>query len=473
VTAGPYFNLDDLNGDTFQQLCSAIVLDQFTPIATPYGAPGRDGGVDATHLGVRTDYSQIFDTPIKLESREIYWVFQAKHTKKDRETDRQKAIIKALEKEIFDWLETRWDEREIFPTCFILITNVTVNVSTRNELNELGEIFEYFEVWDGAKVSAFVSANEAIRRTFFQNKDDRCDEMLNTLKTMGSIGVKKVGVVSSTSTKSTSSFDFVVAVEELIDYEILFTTQNNALAEVLNYGDKNWQENADWPLVKVVAKSQGIISLATHKNGLDQVVSQIKLKNMAVFSWSHFVGESIEKGNDIITFKVHPDYVKQVEKMVENIFVVSKGELVAHLQVDSYLLQLQKDILQAFDSRSYVVAERLLGDFYKARSSYLDKKKDHPTASYPNARSFGGRMVFGWDFLTVWETIYEDIVDIILQGKHTQQSVSTVLHMPFSLCTVVITLKGPYQLFHRNFGLVRRLLFILERKNDTGLIKDY
>lgn len=479
MSAGPYFNLDDLNGDTFQQLCAAIVLDQFTALATPYGTPGKDGGIDSTHNGELTNYSDLFDTPIKVQSRhpyELFWVFQAKHTRYEREVDRQSSIIKSFKNEIFDWLENRWDQANpVIPSCFILMTNVKVKVATRKELKKLGLLFEYFDIWDGAKIDAFVSANESIRRTFFSNKDDRCDEMLKQLTSMNKVGQLAFNSLQPAhSIQSTpDSFDMVMAIDELINYEILFTTQNNALAEVLEYGNNKWEGILEWPEITFKASKNGIVNLSTQRSALEELVNLIKLKNVFVYVWSRFIGEVVRKDDSIISFRVHEEYVEQVNKLGESIFNIDDGELEAHKKVDAHLLKLQEDILSSLDSRAYQKAERYLGDFYSARSAYLEKKREHPNTSYPNARRLGDRYVFGWDFLTVWDKIYEDILDIVLKGTHTDQINQRILHMPFGFCSTDILLKNPAEHFRRSFSLVRQLLFVLKNKQKINYLADY
>lgn len=478
-----HYDLDELNGESFQELCSAIVLDEFTPLAIPYGSPGKDGGLDARHVGELISYSTLFDTPHKINSpggENITWVFQAKHTKRDRETNRQKAVVNALKDEIFKWLDERWDDSTPYlPTCFILMTNVNLTPKTRNELEELGSIFEYFECWDEGKIAPFIALKESVRRTFFPNKDDRIMEHLKSLTTLSPIQkeikaeTKVPAKKMKVATPPPDIMTFALAVEKLVNYEIYFTQQNNALAELLEFGKEDPESISEWPIAEVKSFSNGLLALSEDKSALEKLVELIRAKNVKLYVWNRFIGEETKKDETILTLKYHENFKKEVEAISKKVFTVIEGENKAHLEVDGFLVNLQSDILKNLEEKKYILVERQLSDFFQARKNYLDKKKNLPTAFYPNTRLLGGRAVFGWDFIKTWEKIYEDILEIVLKGSHPSDVVDNLLYMPFGLCHDVVIFGNPHEQFASSFDLVRRLLFVLREKGTPKEVQSF
>lgn len=489
-------NLDDLNAETFQDLCGSIILEHFTPLAVPYGTPGKDGGIDAKHNGELIDYSTLFNSLHRVHhesGEDIYWVFQVKQIKREPELDRLKALKESFNLELFKWINDRCHEKgDTYPTCFILMTNVKLTPVPRKEIEEAGNgVFERFEIWDGAKIHGLVSISESLRRTFFPNKDDRIIERLDKLtKSFGSFESSTVTLTNTngtTSVPSTSTafllssdrptiqgrYDFSLAVDRLVKYEIAFISQINTLAELFDLGEVESEETKDWERVEVLAEKKGILILKDNKEHLETVVQLIRMDNVKTFHWNRFVGEETEIDELIVSFKCHPDFVEELNKHKDSIFDIKEGENTAHEDVDSFLIQIQREILQAIDKRDYVVAGRLMSDFSRIRKNYFEKKESYPTAFYPNMRTFGGHAAFGWDFVTLWEKIYKDICDVIIGGNHPSDTIDSLLYIPFGQCNESILLKKPIQQFKANFSLVRRLFFILKESHNATYIEEY
>lgn len=482
MSKGSYFDLDELNGETFQELCAAIVLSEFTKLATPYGSAGRDGGIDARHFGELIDYPTLFDYPHKINSPgayNIFWVFQAKHTRREGDGDRQSSVVRNLEDEIEKWLNARWKKTDGFiPTCFILMTNVRLTPSTRDELEDLGLLFERFECWDEAKIAGFIALNEGIQRTFFPNKDDRCLEAIHELKSFVKVSheiAEETGesVAKTKPHGASSSFDFVLAIDKLINYQVVFTSQNNALAELFDLEGSKSESTKEWPTVEIKAKATGLVALAENKTPLEKLVQHIKMKNVVVYIWRQFVGEHVNNGDSVITLKCAEEFKDEVEKISNLLFHVIEGDNRAHVEVDSYLIDLQEKLLKSLESKRYVEFERLLGDLYQTRTTYQERKKEHPNTFYPNARQVGARIAFGWDFISVWEKVYEDVLNIVFKGTHTDDIIERLLRMPFGFCESDALFKNGLEQFKSDFELVKSLFFILKSQGKEELLSSY
>jgi len=473
------FNLDQLVPERFQELCCAILVNNFSPLIEPHVRPGRDGGIDAELIEEAfTSYSEIINRPINSkvsDGSEHIWIFQVKHIRQEREKDRQKTIISAMKNEVSAWKKKRGRK----PTHFILLTNINLKMSTKKSLKALGKYFSHFECWGEEKIISFVHGNVGFQSAFFPSFSNLSTNIAQlTIAIQGNQSfIKDSSKAKSKETRSKpenlvriTEALFLSSVKKLVDYEISFLRTNEEFFGQLGYQQNEFKAPKDWIKIEVLSPKDGILVLSKGQKVLSNFLNEIIQRNVGIVLWERYLGEETKRDENIATLLCHPDKVDLIREVTKKLFKVVQGKNTAHLIVDRCLKELQSKILTDVKNNRITEAEEGVGELIAGRREYSHHKRQHPTAFYPNMRAFGLKPVFGWDFSSLWENILTNIAEVAFSGLHPPDLYRRLIRAPFYLCIDAIINKLPEERFQAELAATHVIFRVLNnKKNDVYL----
>lgn len=438
------FNLDNLTSDKFEELVNAILVNHFSPRVIPYGRPGKDGAIDAKLEGLPSTYGNLLNTPLEIvinNKKKHYYIFQAKHSRLEGYKERAKYIIKALKGEI-----KKLSTKRKKPTHYYLLTNINLRVSTRTHLEKLGKAFSYFECWDEAKINSFISGDIAIQRAFFpvDSIDRQLSSTLIEFKKIAKVFNKEVSSRKNLSTriKTIGQPNSVKnSIRQLVEFELSFTKTTEALCQRFWIGKSPKDIPKEWVRIKIKAKKTGLVTLSKNRKYLDQFIDEINSKNVIILTWDRYIGEQVGRGDILLNFSCHPERKNDLNKIKDKIFDVIAGTNQVHIPVDEILKDFESKILTSIKGHRISEAQDQLSEFLSLRREYILQKRKYPHAFYPNMRTFGRRPIFGWDFVSLWEDVLENIADVAFAGEYPDKIRFQIIMMPINLCLDAIRTK--------------------------------
>ncbi|MFA6916369.1 MAG: hypothetical protein WC222_08225 [Parachlamydiales bacterium] len=468
------FDLDELGSTKFQELCNSLLLKHFSPLIHCMVRPGRDGQCDGRLNGLPVNYSDLINRPFKykVDGKGVIWFFQAKHTQKEDGLDRQKAVLSAFKKEISDWKKKVLEER---PTHYILLTNVNLMESTAKQIQSSGdEFFVHFEIWHEPKISCFINGDEALQKTFYPHRSTSLNLITeDALKqVLTSVNVEKNMLTVSQSERNT-----VRNIEEfikiLVEYEINFQKINDSFARNLKIFTQTEDPPEEWIIYEYVSKEEGILILSEKITELQKLANKVARNEIQVTKWNRHLGEEICKGEIIIAFACDPEIELQLETLLGSVFNYMPIESLAYSEVDKNLRQLESKILNDIKNFKIQDAHDGLQQMYRLRETYSLFKADYSNVFYPNVRTFGGKPVIGWDFISLWENIFRNIYDMAFEGKIPEFLTESLLSIPFVLCGEAIRKRRNNKSYQTELDTLRIPLRTIIKKDDTYLLELY
>jgi len=452
----PVLDLNNLSPYEFQELCAAVLFKHYSPVIEPFGTPGADGGVDILHAAPPRSYDELFDHAFSFQDKKekkSTWVFQCKYTAVLTQAKQANQIKAYWKKEVDTWKKNNYSRDGIEPTHLVLMTNAFLTPAVRKDLKKNIPKKICFEIWDGAKISAFVLGDRVLTLNFIRFTQPSifpavASQVLRELLTDESVAQKKSPPVpkgkprknNRTSVpKSNKPLKVTRAkINELVQVEAKFTEANNSILMSLKNDLTREDTPKDWVNVKLLANTTGFITVDPHE--IEKVFKILKDQSARLVYWQKYLAEKTSKGVEIISFQCQPEYAEYFSDVLNKAFFVTKTALYSHDEIDQAFKKFESRICRLIDARSFTEAEEALKKFIKGREVYLDLKKKTPNVFYPGSRKFG-YSTFGWTFLSRWEHIYENIIDYFLQQKTPDNIMDAIIYAPFGLATTALTDK--------------------------------
>lgn len=452
----PVLDLNNLSPYEFQELCAAVLFKHFSPVIEPFGTPGADGGVDILQAAPPRSYDELFDHAFSFQDkkeRKSTWVFQCKYTAVVTQAKQAQQIKAYWKKEVNTWKANKYSRDGIEPTHLVLMTNAFLTPTVRKALKKDIPKKIHFEIWDGAKISAFLLGDRVLTLNFIRFTQPSifpavASQVLRELLSHDNAEQKRTptsskgkrGVSNHSSAPNSNEPVKVtrIKIKELVQVEAKFTEANNSILMSLKNDLTREDTPKDWVDVKLKSKATGFVTVDPHE--IEKVFKIVKDQSARLGYWQKYLGEKTTKGVEIINFQCQPEYAEYLSDILNKAFFVTKTELYSHDDIDQAFKRFESRICGLIDSRSFTEAEEALRKFIKGREAYLDIKKKTPNVFYPGSRKFG-YSTYGWTFLSRWEHIYENIIDYFLQQKTPDNVLDTIIYAPFGLATTALSDK--------------------------------
>lgn len=468
------FNLDELSSLRFQELCNALLLKYFSELLHCMVRPGRDGQCDGRLNCIPIDYSDLLDYPFMCQSidgKNSLWFFQAKHTQMGDDAPRQRAVLNALKDEIARWKRKKKEER---PTHYFLLTNVNLKAANEKLIRKLGkDFFGYFDIWHEPKISCLIAGDLAIQKAFYPNRLTSLEFVSKeTLKDfMGEVVVKQEMATS----QPVGNYDLDIkdmddSIRALVDYEIRFQKANVFFEKefkILTYSQNLPQE---WTSYTYKAKGSGILVLSENIEELHRLTDKIARNEVNVTMWDRHLGEEVSEGDTIITLACDSEIEPQLAPHLDSIFTIIPSQNPAYGHIDLYLRELESRIINDIKKSKIHDVQDGLQKMFHLRKSYSFFKADFSNAFYPNARTFAGKPVIGWDFIYLWESIFRNIYDVAFGDRIPESLSESLLSIPFVLCGEAIRKKRSKESYQIELESLKIPLGMITKKNDGPLL---
>jgi hypothetical protein len=461
------FDLDELTPLRFQELCNVLLLNFFSQMITPMVRTGRDGQMDGKLEGLPVNYSDLINAPFAYKApdgSDSYWVFQCKHTQREKDTDRDKDAIRALKREI-----DSWKEKKRRPTHCIFMTNVNLKASSIVEIDAIGKTaFGFFDLWHEPKIAGFVANNVALQKTFYPARSTSLDIHVVDLK---ALAVSAPAAASPLSPAALGPPED--AIRTLALYEIAFLTTNASFLETLKVSTERRELPPDWKRCAIRSKCKGVLALAADQTSLRWVADKIATNSLHVTLWSRFLGESTEPNEEIATLAYDPDIESDLLLHIDRIFECTEGQNDAHVAVDRYLRGLESSILSDVKANKIQDARDGLYALLHARTDYTKFKSDNPEASYPNMRRWGRTPIFGWDFVGLWEDVLKNVCDVVFSGQYPESVYDLLIYSSFHLSVDAIRSKRPVKSFQTELFTLRVVFWVIVKKRRSEQLEGF